>query len=87
MNNASCCSHADKNVEKPSCCNNMNTSSCCSEKSMTSDGVIDPVCGMNVHPVEATLHVEHEGETYYFCNTACNDSFVSDPEKYLDKIN
>ncbi len=54
---------------------------------MTSDGAIDPVCGMNVHPVETTLHVEHEGEAYYFCNTACKDSFVSDPEKYLGKIN
>lgn len=87
MNNASCCSHADNNVGKPACCNNMDTLSCCSKKNMTSNGATDPVCGMNVNPDETTLHVEHEGKTYYFCNTACKDSFVGDPEKYLGKMN
>ncbi|MCC6451419.1 MAG: YHS domain-containing protein, partial [Acidobacteria bacterium] len=43
----------------------------------------DPVCGMAVtENLAASVH-EHEGTKYYFCNVACRDRFVADPEKYL----
>lgn len=86
MNNASCCSRANTNQEKPSCCTS-ETSSCCGKETMTASGAIDPVCRMELDPSETKLTTEHEGETYYFCNIACKDSFVSNPEKYLGKLN
>ena len=43
----------------------------------------DPVCGMAVTENLAAAVYEHEGTKYYFCNVACRNRFVSDPEKYL----
>jgi xanthine dehydrogenase accessory factor len=43
---------------------------------------IDPVCGMTVAAVPATLHVELEGKTTYFCCAGCRASFLADPERY-----
>lgn len=37
--------------------------------------VVDPVCGMTVDPQEAVGHVEHRGETYYFCSESCVERF------------
>ena len=45
---------------------------------------IDPVCKMVVdkaNPPGGTA--EHESETYYFCSTGCQHSFVADPAKFL----
>ncbi len=44
---------------------------------------LDVVCGMEVDPLHAKLHVEHSGEVYYFCSTTCKNHFVNDPEKYV----
>ena len=30
--------------------------------------VLDPVCGMTISPADAVGHVEHNGQTYYFCS-------------------
>jgi xanthine dehydrogenase accessory factor len=38
---------------------------------------VDPVCGMTVAAVDSTPHVEHEGETVYFCREACRDTFLA----------
>ncbi len=38
---------------------------------------IDPICGMEVDESTA-LHVEYEGQTYYFCSRGCQDKFLSD---------
>ena len=43
---------------------------------------IDPVCGMSVSAVEATLHVEHNGVVVYFCSASCRASFLATPERY-----
>jgi uncharacterized membrane protein YraQ (UPF0718 family)/YHS domain-containing protein len=46
---------------------------------------IDPVCGMQVEIANApTATVEHNGETYYFCNDHCHDRFAAKPERFLD---
>ncbi len=39
----------------------------------------DPVCGMAVATVPASLHVEHEGTTVWFCGPGCRDAFLADP--------
>lgn len=44
----------------------------------------DPVCHMQVdvnNPSGGTH--EHESNTYYFCGTACRNTFVRDPESFL----
>ena len=38
---------------------------------------LDPICGMTVAAVAATLHVEHEGATVYFCGPGCQAAFES----------
>lgn len=43
---------------------------------------IDPVCGMKTDPAEAVV-VEHAGRPYYFCESACAETFRDDPERWL----
>jgi len=44
----------------------------------------DPVCGMAVER-EGTAHYRHDGQTYYFCSTACREEFATAPENYLHR--
>ena len=43
---------------------------------------IDPVCGMQVDP-QAAIAVVHAGDTYYFCESACADTFRDDPDRWI----
>jgi YHS domain-containing protein len=46
----------------------------------------DPVCGMQVDPVQAKakdLTADHDGETYYFCGKGCMLDFRDDPSRYF----
>ena len=43
---------------------------------------IDPVCGMTVAAVPASLHVEHKGDTVYFCGSGCELAFTADPDEF-----
>jgi xanthine dehydrogenase accessory factor len=43
---------------------------------------IDPVCGMSVAAVAASLHVDGDGATTYFCSEGCRKAFLTDPERY-----
>jgi membrane fusion protein, copper/silver efflux system len=50
--------------------------------------VKDPVCGHDVDVTEAKvkgLTSERQGQTFYFCQYACNKAFDKDPERYLAK--
>ena len=47
--------------------------------------VIDPVCGMTVHPETAAGKHEYDGTTYYFCSTGCLHKFQTDPATDLNK--
>ena len=44
---------------------------------------VDPVCKMQVNPAEAPARSTYRGKMYYFCDPACRESFMKDPEKYL----
>jgi xanthine dehydrogenase accessory factor len=44
---------------------------------------IDPVCGMAVAMVDASLHLDHDGQRYWFCGTGCLRAFAADPAGYL----
>jgi len=41
---------------------------------------VDPICGITVAAVPATLSLEHEGETVYFCGEGCKAKFEAEHE-------
>ena len=43
---------------------------------------IDPVCGMTVAAVAASLHVEEDGLVTWFCSEGCLRQFGQDPARY-----
>jgi len=45
--------------------------------------VTDRVCGMTVVADDEALHLDHEGERYWFCGTGCLRAFAADPGAYL----
>jgi len=45
--------------------------------------VQDPVCGMMIDRDNASSQSTFDGETYYFCSTACKAQFDENPEKYV----
>ena len=49
------------------------------------EGVVDPVCGMTIDPSDAVGHVDHKGQTYYFCAESCLEQFRENPEQFLDR--
>ncbi len=42
---------------------------------------IDPVCGMTVTPA-AAKGLRWKGRNYYFCEVACSETFLEDPERW-----
>lgn len=42
----------------------------------------DPVCGMTIDDSAAAGSVVHDATTYFFCSSACRDSFRADPNRY-----
>jgi Cu+-exporting ATPase len=48
--------------------------------------VLDPVCGMTISPADAVGHVEHKGQTYYFCSDQCLERFRATPEEFLGGV-
>ncbi len=46
--------------------------------------VVDPVCGMTITPEDSVGEVEHQGQTYYFCNESCLEQFRADPDRFLN---
>lgn len=49
---------------------------------MTTNQVVDPVCGMSVEP-GGEHHAEHLGETYWFCSVRCRERFEAGPVGFL----
>lgn len=45
--------------------------------------VLDPVCGMLIDPSDAVGALTHEGTTYHFCSTSCEERFRAAPSKFL----
>lgn len=39
---------------------------------------IDPACGMTVPLSVATITLDHEGSTHFFCSTGCREVFGED---------
>lgn len=43
---------------------------------------VDPVCGMTVAAVDASVHLETDGGTVWFCCAGCRDAYAADPARY-----
>jgi xanthine dehydrogenase accessory factor len=43
---------------------------------------VDPVCGMTVAAVPASVHRETAGGTVFFCCVGCRDAYAADPDRY-----
>lgn len=48
------------------------------------DTATDPVCGMSVAAVEASLHLDRDGHREYFCGSGCLRAFSADPAAYVE---
>jgi xanthine dehydrogenase accessory factor len=49
----------------------------------TTESATDPVCGMTVAMVDASLHLDHDGRRHWFCGTGCLRAFAADPASYV----
>lgn len=47
------------------------------------ESAIDPVCGMSVVMVDDSLHLDHDGDRFWFCGSGCLRAFGSNPGAYL----
>lgn len=52
-------------------------------QSSIKESAIDPVCGMSVAMVDASLHLDHEEHRYWFCGSGCLRAFAAEPHAYL----
>jgi len=50
-----------------------------------SEMATDPVCGMAVEH-EGSPHFAFEGQTYFFCSTACRDEFAAQPDRFSGRV-
>ncbi|HID49315.1 MAG TPA: YHS domain-containing protein [Chromatiales bacterium] len=46
---------------------------------------IDPVCGMQLDPVQADSMLDYQGRKYYFCSRECLERFRKQPEIFTNK--
>ncbi|HUP76142.1 MAG TPA: XdhC family protein [Acidimicrobiales bacterium] len=57
-------------------------------RAVPADGVgststaLDPVCGMQVAMVDASLHFDHGGARWWFCGSGCLRAFAASPDVY-----
>ena len=42
----------------------------------------DPVCGMQIEEADAAGQSEYEGQTIYFCSSACKEKFDANPAQF-----
>lgn len=51
--------------------------------SASADSTTDPVCGMTVVMIDASLHLDHDGRRYWFCGSGCLRAFAAEPSAYV----
>lgn len=48
----------------------------------TETNVVDPICGMTIHPADAAGSSRYGGTDYYFCAKSCKAAFDAEPAQY-----
>ncbi len=56
-------------------------------KTVSSTVAIDPVCGMTVAAVEASLHLDLDEKRWWFCGSGCLRAFAASPSDYSTGAN
>ena len=51
---------------------------------VSTESLIDPVCGMKIPPGNPAFVASYQGRSYYFCAEGCLQAFENDPKEYLD---
>jgi len=51
---------------------------------VSTESLIDPVCGMKISPGNPAFVASYQSRSYYFCAEGCLQAFENDPKKYLD---
>lgn len=51
---------------------------------ISTEPLMDPVCGMKVFPGNSAFVGKYQGRSYYFCAEGCRKAFESNPTKYLE---
>ncbi len=46
----------------------------------------DPVCGMEIEEANAAGQSDYNGQTIYFCSTACKEKFDANPEEFKSGV-
>lgn len=46
--------------------------------------LMDPVCHMAVDPAMAAGRMSYGAKTYYFCSKGCLETFMKDPDRYVE---
>ena len=55
-----------------------------SKEKLIDKNTTDPVCGMTVDPLSASVKkYNFEKENYYFCSDGCLGKFKNEPHKYI----
>lgn len=52
---------------------------------MTSTTASDPVCGMRFD-LRTAIAVEYGGHVFYFCESACAETFRDDPGRWIPDV-
>jgi YHS domain-containing protein len=47
---------------------------------------IQPMCPVMGGPIDPNVFIEYKGKRVYFCCQGCDDQFLANPERYLDKL-
>jgi Cu(I)/Ag(I) efflux system membrane fusion protein len=64
----------------------MMTSSGEPEKTTAAKPGEQTLCPVMDNPINKDVFVEYKGKKVYFCCPGCDDAFLKEPEKYLDKL-
>ena len=51
---------------------------------VSTESLIDPVCGMKISPGNPAFVVSYQGRSYYLCAEGCRKAFKMNPQKYLE---
>jgi len=52
----------------------------------TTATVEQTICPVMENPINKDIYVEYLGKKVYFCCKECEEKFMEEPEKYLDKL-
>ncbi len=47
---------------------------------------IQPTCPVMGGPIDPNVYIDYKGKRVYFCCQGCDDQFLANPERYLDKL-